>query len=135
MPTTRRNFFKIIAGLPLTAAFASPALAAPPPQAPPARLLLNRFSIAGFPYYDGPASVRRLRPSAQCKLTREPQNSHDPFAVEIHLGRSKLGYVPRSDNKHLSRLLEQGARLVCRVVEVDPGGGGWHRVGVEVWIG
>lgn len=132
MTTTRRDFFKIIAGLPLAAAFARPAPAAPLPQAPPASLLLNRFSIAGFQYYDGPAQARRLRPGAQCELTPEPQNPHDPFAVEIHLGHAKLGYVPRSDNKHINRLLEQGARLACRVVEVDPGGDGWHRVRVEV---
>lgn len=134
MTTTRRDFFKIIAGLPLAAAFTRTAPAAPVPQAPPASLLLNRFSIAGFQYYAGPALVSRLRPGATCNLTREPHNPHDPFAVEIHIGRGKLGYVPRSDNKHISRLLEQGAHLACRVVKVDPGGGGWQRVRVEVII-
>ena len=132
MPTTRRNFFKIIAALPLAALFARPTPAAPLP--PPARLLLNRFSIAGFQYCAGPALARRLRPGAELKLTPEPQNPHDPFAVEIHLGQAKLGYVPRSDNKHISRLLEQGARLACRVVEVDPAAAVWRRVRVEVII-
>jgi hypothetical protein len=132
MTTTRRAFFKIITALPLSALFARPSAAAQPPKAPPAPLLLNRFSIAGFQYYDGPALARRPRPGARLQLTREPRNSHDPFAVEIHLGKAKLGYVPRSDNKHLSRLLEQNARLACRVVEVDPRGGGWRRVRVEV---
>ncbi|MFZ1986122.1 MAG: HIRAN domain-containing protein [Desulfatitalea sp.] len=130
--TTRRDFFKIIGAIPLAAALRRPAVASPAAQAPPSRLLLNRFSIAGFQYYDGPALVRRLRPGASLKLTREPRNPHDPFAVEIHLAKAKLGYVPRSDNKHISRLLEQGARLECRVVEIDSRTGVWHKVRVEV---
>ena len=134
MPTTRRDFFKIIAGLPLVVVFSRPTPAAPLPHAPHARLLLNSFSIAGFQYYVGPAQIRQMRPGAELRLTREPHNPHDSFAVEIHRGRAKLGYVPRSDNKHLSRLLQQGARLACRMVEVEPGHGGWHRVGVEVYL-
>ncbi len=136
MTTTRRAFFKIIAALPLTALLARPTTAAQWPKAPvaPSPLLLNRFSIAGFPYYDGPALIRRLRPGAQLRLTREPRNPHDPFAVKIHRGRANLGYIPRADNKHISRLLAQGARVACRVVEVEPGQGGWQRVGVGVWL-
>lgn len=76
----------------------------------------------------------RFKPGAQLKLTREPRNPHDPFAVEIHLGKIKLGYVPRSDNKHISRLLDQGAKLECRVVEVDAEVGVWNMVKVEVWM-
>jgi hypothetical protein len=165
MTPSRRDFLKIISALPLAAALDRPAAASPP--APPVRLLLNRFSIAGFQHYDGPALVRRLRPNeeliyslefenghvqehtyrgikginprnlkpgALLKLTREPSNPHDPFAVEIHLGEIKLGYVPRSDNKHTSRLLDQGAELECRVVEVDPEAVVWNMVKVEVWM-
>lgn len=167
MTTSRRNFLKIVGALPLAATLARPAEAAAPAPVPPKHLLLNRFSIAGFQYYDGPALVHRVRPGqelvytvefdngdrremtyrgvkgidpgrlkpgAALKLTPEPKNPHDPFAVEIHLGRAKLGYVPRSDNKHISRLLEQGACLECRVIEVDSGGGVWGRIGVEIWM-
>jgi hypothetical protein len=167
MTATRRDFFKIIAGLPLAAALARPTLAQPPPPEPQKRLLLNRFSIAGFQYYDGPALVRNVRPGQELvyqvefenghsethiykgvkgiharrltpgvalKLTPEPRNPHDPFAVQIHLGRAKLGYVPRSDNKHISRLLTQGASLECRVVDIDTQSEVWDRVRVEVWL-
>jgi len=134
MTTTRRSFLKLVASLPLAAAAARTASAAHPERLPPARLLLNRFSIAGFQYYDGPALAPRLKPDAQLKLTREPGNPHDPFAVEIHLGQAKLGYVPRSDNKAISRLLEQGARLECIVAEVDSEAGVWNRVRVEAHL-
>ncbi|MDA8142111.1 MAG: HIRAN domain-containing protein [Desulfobacteraceae bacterium] len=167
MPPTRRDFIKCIGVLPLAAALARAAPAKPPAATPQRRLLLNRFSIAGFQYYNGPALARGLRPGdeldhivefedgrrhqmtykgvkgidprrfkigASLKLTPEPRNPHDPFAVEIHLGRAKLGYVPRSDNKHISRLLEQGAGLECRVIEIDTQSEVWDRVRVKVWL-
>lgn len=136
MKTTRRRILKALLLGPLAAALDRPAAAAPPAQAPaPASaLLLNRFSIAGFQYYDGPPLMRRLKPGAQLKLVREPNNPHDPFAVEIYLDKIKLGYVPRSDNKHLSRLLEQGAKLECSVIETNPEAGVWNMVRVEVWM-
>jgi hypothetical protein len=165
MISNRRDFLKIISAVPLAAVLNRQTEASASASTPSACLLLNRFSIAGFEYYDGPALVyrlqhkeeliyslefenghvqehiyrgvkginpRRLKPGAPLKLTREPDNPHDPFAVEIHLGKVKLGYVPRSDNKHISRLLEQGAKLECRVVEVDMEAGVWNMVKVEV---
>ncbi len=166
MSASRRNFFKILSALPLAvlgrqtdASVSAPKLAR--------RLLLNRFSIAGFQYYDGPALVHQLRPGEKmiykngqgsgsveesaCRASRgagprklhagclldllgESDNPHDPFAVSIYLGETKLGYVPRSDNKHISRLLDQDAKLDCRVIEVDPAAGVWNTVRVEVGL-
>lgn len=167
MTTSRRNFFKIIGALPLAAALPRNAAAQPQPAPSATRLLLNRFSIAGFQYYDGPALLRRLRPGkeyiytvqvdgeqtyettrqgvkginparlksgAALKLTAEPENPHDPFAVQIHIGKAKLGYVPRSDNRHINRLLEQGAQLECRVIHIETGNRIRDRVRVEVWL-
>ncbi|MBW2107877.1 MAG: HIRAN domain-containing protein [Deltaproteobacteria bacterium] len=167
MKITRRRILKSLLFSPLAAAIGKQAEAAKPqPNHCAARpLLLNRFAIAGFRFYDGPALVHRLRsgiasihitapgtgrveqhgvtnvkesgrrqlkPGARLRLVREPDNRHDRFAVAIHLGKAKLGYVPRSDNKHISRLLRQGATLDCRVVEVDPGAVVYQMVKVEV---
>jgi hypothetical protein len=73
-----------------------------------------------------------LHPGGQLDLKAEPSNPHDPFAVEIYRGKAKLGYVPRSDNEHISRLPQQGAELECRVVEIDPAVGVWNMVRVQV---
>lgn len=50
------------------------------------------------------------------------------FPLAAVLGRRGA----RSDNKHISRLLEQGAELDCVVIEVDPNAGMWNMVRVEV---
>lgn len=109
-PIPRRRILKTLFLGPLAAALDRPAAAVPAARAPApaAPLLFNRFSVAGFQYYGGPALVRRLKPGALFNLVREPENPYDPYAVEIYVGEVKLGYVPRSDNRHLSRLLDKG---------------------------
>ncbi|MFP3870970.1 MAG: HIRAN domain-containing protein [Syntrophobacteria bacterium] len=60
--------------------------------------------------------MNRLQAGERLALTPEPDNPYDRFAVEIHWRSVKMGYVPRSDNRHISRLLRQGADLVCRTI-------------------
>jgi hypothetical protein len=165
MSASRRNFLKSVGLLPLAVLPGGHAEASNPAPTAARRLVLNRFSIAGFQYYDGPVLVQQLRPreeifyeidtgtgnveavvyrgvkgidphqlhpGSQLELKAEPSNPHDSFAVVIYLDNLKLGYVPRSDNKHLSRLIEQGAKLDCRVIEIDPEAGVWNMVRVEV---
>lgn len=106
-------------------------------KAAPARnrtLLLNRFFIAGFQFYDGPAAVRRLKAGSLLTLCAEPKNIYDAHAVEIFYDNTKLGYVPRNQNKHITRLLAQDARLSCRVVGVNPGKKPWEMVRAEVLL-
>lgn len=166
MSANRRNFLKIFSSLPLAiVGRRAEASVTDPPAA--RRLLLNRFSIAGFQYYGGPELVQailpekarvrgagftssdtkwsvrpdsgsiaapKLSPGCPLILLVEPDNPHDPFAVSIYFGETKLGYVPRSDNKHISRLLDQEAILECRVVEINPDAWVWNMVRVEVWM-
>ncbi len=94
--------------------------------------LLNRFHIAGFPFYHGMGVIRGIREGDLLQLVAEPTSPHDRYAVEVYRGRHKLGYVPRSDNRHISRLLRQGARLRCEVIEADPEDSPWHMLKVVV---
>ena len=100
--------------------------------APPTVYLLNVFSVAGFQYHEGQKVLRRLRTGELLTLKAEPENPHDEFAVRIERLGTMLGYVPRSDNRHISRLLRQGVRLTCRIVEADCQARPWNQVRVEV---
>lgn len=98
------------------------------------RFLLNRFTVAGFQYYSGKNIIHQLK-GGDCLLLRaEPQNANDEFAVEIFYEGHKLGYVPRSDNKHISRLLRQGAKLCCEVFKVSPESEPWAMLKVQVFL-
>ncbi|RJP47104.1 MAG: hypothetical protein C4548_01595 [Desulfobacteraceae bacterium] len=97
-------------------------------------LLLNKFFIAGFQYYDGPSLINRLHAGIELALKRDPANEYDPYAVEILFNQFKLGFVPRTDNKHISRLIAQNANLSCRVIQFAPEETTWRMVRVEVGL-
>lgn len=78
--------------------------------------------------------IHALQPGAALRLVAEPTNRHDEFAVELWHGKHKLGYVPRSDNRPLSRLLQQGAMLTAEVWEADPDATVWERVRAKVYL-
>lgn len=130
MKVTRRRALRWLCALP-----AAGLLSARPEartEAPERRFILNLFAIAGFQYYAGPQLVRGMRAGEELTLAAAPENPSDAFAVRIERQGVKLGYVPRTDNRHLSRLLHQGAHLDCRVVEVRAEGSPWRMVKVEV---
>ena len=97
-------------------------------------VMMNRFSVAGFQYYDGPAVLNRIRPGDTLTLRVEPQNPHDEFAVEIFHGTTKLGYIPRSDNRHISRLLANNVKLPAKVEYTRTQGPTWKAVKVNVYL-
>lgn len=113
MPLSRRHFLGTLTALPL--GLLAPAGASARTRA----TLINVFTVAGLAYYDAREADHALRVEGELHLLPEPTNRHDPFAVEIEWRGHKLGYVPRSDNKHISRLLTDGAPLVCHVAAID----------------
>ena len=97
--------------------------------------LLNVFSVAGYAYYDGEEVEGSLKPGELLVLRAEPENPYDSFAVEIlRKDGAKLGYVPRSDNKAIHRLLRQRAKVVGKIEKVRTKEPSWRRVKVSVWV-
>jgi hypothetical protein len=76
--------------------------------------------IAGFQHYDGPDAESLLETGMPLQLNREPHNQYDKNAVEVWTGDAKLGYVPRSDNKTITKLMDQGTEVQALVLELDP---------------
>lgn len=95
-------------------------------------ILLNKFYVAGFQYYDGPSIICDIQAGERLTLMAEPGNSYDKFAVAIYREGVMLGYVPRTDNKHLSRLLQQDVHLQCRVSEVNSSRETWKMLKVAI---
>ena len=130
MLNPRRLFLQWLPTLPLLGFITPPALAQPVSR----KLLMNQFRVAGLAYYDVKTVIYAMQPGAALRLVAEPTNRHDEFAVELWHGEHKLGYVPRSDNRHLSRLLQQGAALTAEVWEADPDATVWEMVRAKVYL-
>lgn len=98
------------------------------------KFLLNKFYVAGFQYYEGPSFIHEIEVGEQLILVVYPDNKYDKFAVEVYRNDIMLGHVPRTDNKHISRLLQQNVSLFCKVIEANPDQEPWNMLKVEIWL-
>jgi hypothetical protein len=78
-------------------------------------LLIQHSRVAGFRHHAAPALWPVLREGTVLTLTSECDNPHDPDAVAIHWRGHLLGYLPRSENFVVARLLARRRRLSARV--------------------
>ena len=76
--------------------------------------------IAGFPHYDGPEALSLLETGMPLQLNREPHNEYDKKAIEVWTGDAKLGYIPRSGNKPIARLMDKGIHVEAVIFDLDP---------------
>jgi len=130
MESTRRNFLSFLLATPLAGLLPKKVAAQPEPQ----KVLINKFTVAGFQYYTGPKLIDFVRPGDSLLLAAEPNNRHDEFAVRILYHDKHIGYVPRSDNRHISRLLQEKVRLACSVAEAHPASPPWEMLQIEVFL-
>ena len=98
--------------------------------------LLSAFYIAGFQFWDGACALDELRPGMTLSLVPEPDNPHDPEAVAIYFGQTKLGFVPADENGLIALMLHygHGAILEPRVQQVDPKAAPWQQVRIGIYI-
>lgn len=96
------------------------------------RVVLNRCNVAGFEYHEGLEVRDQIRAGDELDVVREPENPFDWYAVALYWKGRQIGYVPRDENRHLSRMLREGLRLVATVTEVRPEAETWEAVRVDV---
>lgn len=104
--------------------------AEPPPA--PRRVVLNRCNVAGFRFHQGIEVRDQIREGDELDVVRESENPHDRYAVALRWRGRHIGYVPRDENRHLSRMLRDGLRLAATVTRVKPGAETWAAVRVDV---
>ena len=62
-----------------------------------------------------------MAPDHLLLLVREPKNHYDDHAIAAHSASTKLGYVPRTDNPLMARMLDVGIyKLLGKVDQVRP---------------
>lgn len=82
----------------------------------------DTFYIAGFTYWDGPDVFEELKVGVKLTLEAEPTNGYDPSAVKILFKGTMLGYIPRGQNKEISKFLQLGYvdLFSARISRVNP---------------
>ncbi len=125
MMTTRRQWLAGLLGLPL---LSRQAAAAPLRR----EFVIEEFHIAGFQYHDGPQVLPSLSEGQELRLVNEPENPHDDKAVRLEYAGHHLGYVPRTRNRPIFRLVAQDAPLRVVAVHVNQDREPWFAVWVRI---
>ena len=125
---SRKTFLMYLLQFPLFSGFAKYLYGFKPQQ----RYLLNKFSVAGFFFYDGRTLLEKMKPGDTLTMKPNAENMEDEYAVQLHFKDTMIGHIPRSDNKHIFRLIEQGKDLVCTIREIDPDAEIWQMCKVKV---
>lgn len=96
----------------------------------------SSFHLAGFTYYEGVDVFEELKVGTVLTLSAEPENRYDPQAVAIFFRNRKLEYVPREENKLVSKFLSLGYTDLFEVLinRVSPDSHPEKQIGVVVRI-
>ena len=125
---SRKTFLMYLLQFPLFSGFAKYLYGFKPQQ----RYLLNKFSVAGFFFYEGPTLLEKMKPGDTLTMKPNAENIEDEYAVQLHFKGTMIGHIPRSDNKHIFRLLEQEKELVCTIRQINPDEETWQMCKVKV---
>ncbi len=81
----------------------------------------THFVVAGFTYYDGPLVFNKLKVGVNLRMQIEEANKFDAYAIALYFQEHKIGFVPRTENKVIYKLLEQGHEIFeARIQRVSP---------------
>lgn len=128
MTSTRRQFLGILGAL------AASRLGLVQTRGEQCRFVLNECFVAGFRYHEGPDIMRELHVGDEVQLVAEPGNPYDPWAVRIEHRKTHIGYLPRTQNEAISRLLQQGVLVACGITAVQQNAVPWEAVRVQASI-
>jgi hypothetical protein len=53
------------------------------------------------------------------RMIRNPQNKYDEMAIGIYLDKERVGWVPMELNLIISRLMDAGKAIICRVTDAS----------------
>ena len=98
------------------------------------RILVQSSPLAGFQYYAGDALWQDMRVGDALVLVREPDNAHDAHAVRVEWRGSKLGYLPRAENRSVAAEMDRGTPVAARIARLTADRNPWRRLLIEVFV-
>ena len=97
-------------------------------------LIVLECQVAGTSYQDLEAIEPQLNTNDRFLLIRESENEYDNFAVAIYTSRrEKLGYLPRSKNETIARLLDAG-KMIFGILRTKEWVDEWLKLELVVWL-
>ncbi len=96
--------------------------------------LLQCF-VAGFRFGKGMDLLENMKEGDMLELVREPNNEFDNCAIALHWNKQKIGYIPRSENEILSKLLDANAlELMAEIAILKKDTKPWENVFAAIYF-
>ena len=90
--------------------------------------------VAGTSYLNLKEIEKEIIPKeTELILKREPDNKFDKFAIKLLYKESSLGYIPKSKNQTIARLMDVGKQFYAKV-SAKEWEGKWLRMDLEVFL-
>ena len=90
--------------------------------------------VAGTSYLNLQEIEKEIIPKeTELTLQREPENEFDKFAIKLIYKDNKLGYIPKSKNQTIARLMDVGKQFYAKVATKE-WEGKWLRMDLEVFL-
>ena len=83
-------------------------------------VFLLDIEVAGTGYCEQMNEIYpKLQNSTVLQMRRDPQNKYDKQAIGIYYEQTRIGWVPRTMNTIISRLMDAGKAFFCRVTDLS----------------
>lgn len=96
-------------------------------------ILVLRTIVAGTSYRNIHTIEKQLLADTLLQLRRETDNEHDELAIKVLLDKELLGYIPRSKNEVLARLMDAGKCFTAKITSFE-WEGAWARIDIDVFL-
>jgi len=100
------------------------------------QIYLISARIAGSFYVDDIEElIENIDTGSKLKFVREPDNKYDNLAIIVKdPDGNKLGYVPRTDNPILARLMDAGKFIYGNVKNIEKSGDSYIDIKMEIYM-
>lgn len=101
---------------------------------PKREIFLLDIIVAGTTHVDNIHELKgQIVPGTLLKMVRRPKNIYDEKAIALFMCADQIGYVPRTLNLIISRLMDAGKEFYAKVTEVTERGE-WVRIKAKIYM-
>jgi hypothetical protein len=96
-------------------------------------ILVLETIVAGTSFRDLSKVDEHLENQVKIEVKREADNKYDPFAVSLYFDGTKIGYLPKTKNETIARLLDAGKSFFAQLTAKE-WEGTWLRLEIKVYL-
>lgn len=101
---------------------------------PKQEIFLLDIVVAGTTHIDNIEEIKpKLIEGTLLKMIRKPENIYDEKAIALYFEMDRVGYVPRTLNLIISRLMDAGKEFYAKVTDVTQKGS-WVRISAKIYM-